>query len=184
MKPTEITLQGGALIVDAPYHPEIVARLKGVGGEWRPASKTWAVAAERGDRLLAALPKASYSYDALCACWKASEGRAAAFAGSLVQWGIKLEIVDSGGLQAICAVGETVSPLIADLVAVYGDALRPWVGVVAAVPTVPAVAEAVPASEEDRKWAVWLTGAQNAAQRAEEEKTRRPRRARRKAARA
>ena len=122
MKPTEITLQGGALIVDAPYHPEIVARLKGVGGEWRPASKTWAVAAERGDRLLAALPKASYSYDALCACWKASEGRAAAFAGSLVQWGIKLEIVDSGGSQAICAVGETVSPLIADLVAVSDGA--------------------------------------------------------------
>jgi hypothetical protein len=111
------------------------------------------VDAARGDRLLAALPKASYSYDALVACWEAADARAANFATSLVRWGIRLEFDGSG---AIVPVGETVSPLIADLVAMYGDALRPWVGVVAAVSAPSAPAAVGPVTEEDRKWAVWL----------------------------
>lgn len=133
MKATEITRHGSRLCVDAPYHPEIVNRLRQCGGEFDKATKFWWVDAAQGDKLLDLLPKASYSYDALCACWDAQEARIVNFAQSLIRMGVQL-VLD--GCGSVVAVGEAVSPLLQQLVAERSDDLREWVDIAQPVVTV------------------------------------------------
>lgn len=124
MKPTHITLAAdGRLQVDAPWHPEIVARIKALSGEWDKPRKVWYVAAIYADRLLEALPRASYSVDALDACWDAPRRRAANFATGLQRLGLRLGIDAQTG--AVFVEGN-VSPAIAEAVAEREDALREW----------------------------------------------------------
>jgi hypothetical protein len=176
MNPTRITLDGGALRVDAPYHPEIVARCKQCSGEWDKAAKVWRVALSHADTLLALLPRAEYSYDALCACWDAQDSRGRHFAMFLAQVGVELAFDDAG---AVCAVGGHVSPLLQDEIAKRADALRPWVGRLRVqapgicqparpAPT-PVVVGPESGDEESRMLGLWLTGVKAAAVKAEAE---------------
>lgn len=112
------------LRVETTYHPEIVERLKSLSErEYDKATKSWFVPVRLFDVVMEKFPLASVTYDALMAAWDAQAGRERTFYDSLVRWGIKLEIDASG---AVCAVGETVSPLIQDLVAARAEALRPY----------------------------------------------------------
>lgn len=122
MNPTQITLPpDGRLQVDAPYHPEIVRRLKELGGEWDKPRRVWYVAAIYADRLLDALPKASYSPDALDACWEAPTLRAGHFVNGLARLGITVRVVGND----VVAEGN-VSPAIVDALTERADAVIAW----------------------------------------------------------
>lgn len=125
MKPTHITLApDGRLCVDAPYHPAIVARLKDLQGEWDKARKVWYIAAWRADRLLEALPLASYAPDALDACWDAPARRMDNFATGLLRLGVRLGVDAQSGV--VFAEGDNLSPIIHAAVAERADGLREW----------------------------------------------------------
>lgn len=122
MNPTHITLApDGRLQVDAPYHPEIVRRLKELSGEWDKPRRVWYVPAIYADRLLDALPKASYSPEALDVCWGAPVLRAGHFVNGLARLGITVRVVGND----VVADGN-VSPAIVDALTERTDAVLAW----------------------------------------------------------
>lgn len=117
-----ITLSTGLLRCAFRYDARIVERMKTIpGAAYDKATKQWTVPAANADKLLDLFPLASYDYDAIAAACDAAAQRAVWFADSLRRWGIGLEIDGDG---RVVAVGETVSPLIQDLVTARAEALR------------------------------------------------------------
>lgn len=122
-----ITIDNAQFRCEFRYHAEIIARLKLIpGATWDKVAKAWFVPLQQGDRLLRTFPKASFSYDALCACWDAEMARTRIFAAGLARLGVQLAI-DAHG--AVCAVGEGVSPELQRIVSERSDDLRAWVDV-------------------------------------------------------
>lgn len=172
-----ITIEDGQFRCEFRYHAEINARLKLIdGATWDKEARCWFVPLQQGDKLIETFPKASYSYEALCACWDAEKRRTATFADNLARWGIQLVIDDSG---AIVAVGDNVSPLLQDMVRERSEALRAWVGIELPVVELDdsdvqqtATAEKVEVTKGDRL--LWA-GMQNAAKREAEQRQMRSR---------
>lgn len=172
-----ITIEDGHFRCEFRYSKQLVERIKQVSGAtWDKEARCWFVPLQQGDKLIETFPKASYSYEALCACWDAEKRRTATFADNLARWGIQLVIDDSG---AIVAVGDNVSPLLQDMVRERSEALRAWVCIELPVVELDdsdvqqtATAEKVEVTKGDRL--LWA-GMQNAAKREAEQRQMRSR---------
>lgn len=155
---------------DRPTHDEIIRRLKTISGaEFDKDGACWWVPLAQADRMIELFPKASFDYDVICHAEAAKTGRIQAFFAMLVHFNVKLEINASG---AICAVGESVSPLIQELVDERADALRPLILAAKGKPTAqhhlsPEVNR--PLTVEDAKLEPLMTGIINARRKAEED---------------
>lgn len=129
-----ITVENNALRLTFAYHAEIVARCKLIGGAtWDKEQRCWYVPLQQADKVARMFPKAAYDFDAIGAVLDAEKQRTATFAAGLIRMGVRLRIDASG---AVCAVGDGVSPVLADMVAQRSDDLRAWVDIAMPVVTV------------------------------------------------
>lgn len=95
-------------------HNQIIERLRSIGAEFDSEGKCWWVKPTKADALLELFPGASFDYDVICAATDAGQRRNEAFCKFLASAGVELRCDDSGG---VVAVGENVSPLLAEIVA-------------------------------------------------------------------
>jgi hypothetical protein len=88
----EIRLIDGFCVVtwkrtSAEVHGEILDKIKRIrGAEFIKDAGCWLVPVAQADRLLAAFPKASYDYDALCAAFDRQDERIGIFGQWLTHW--------------------------------------------------------------------------------------------------
>lgn len=148
-----------------PIHDEIVRRLKTINGaEFDKVERCWWIPVAQADRAMELFPKAEFSVEAIYAATDAQASRAKHFYDSLTHLGIEL-VIDASG--AVCAVGDGVSPLIREEVALRAEALRPLVIAAMAEPKqfkhVLTEAPAEPLTEADESLEPLLKGIQNAA---------------------
>lgn len=151
----------------ALYSPEIdaeiIRRLQSVPGVEISARRCYAPVIQC-ERLMQLFSRASFAYEALCAADKAARD----FFDSLVGTGVKL-VIDG---DAVRAVGDNVSPLIAQLVNDRSPALMSFVLLeMERRQRAPQTIEPLqgPQTAEDAKWGVWHRGVQNAAKKVERE---------------
>lgn len=104
-------------------HAELVESMKYItGASFDARAKCWRVPLRQADRVYAALPDFSYSYDAICAVVDAAARHIDLFARNLLAGGVELVVV----LDQVFPVGDNVSPLVERLVAERNDALLQW----------------------------------------------------------
>lgn len=104
-------------------HDRLVETLRAITGAVYDADlRAWKIPLRQADRLLAALPTASYSYDAISAAVEARRRHIHNFASSLLAGGIRLEQRS----DRVIATGENVSPLIQQLVDERAAELAEW----------------------------------------------------------
>lgn len=104
-------------------HDRTVQALRGISKAYYDADlRAWRVPLRQADRVLATLPHASYSYDALCAAVAAEEGRIDRFMRNLRALGVHFE-VQAG---QVMVRGPHVSPLVQQLVAERNAAALAW----------------------------------------------------------
>ena len=124
----EIRMRNGRLeaswrMAGREAHEEIVRRLRAIRGvEFDRDAKVWAVPLRQADRLLAAFPKASYDYDALCAAFERADERIGIFGQSLLDMSIMLIVVDG----RVVAQGDGASPLLQRLIDERNEKLAAW----------------------------------------------------------
>jgi len=124
----EIRLIDGFCVVtwkrtSAEVHGEILDKIKRIrGAEFIKDAGCWLVPVAQADRLLAAFPKASYDYDALCAAFDRQDERIGIFGQSLLDMGVRLLVVDG----RVIAQGEGVSPLLQSLIDERCAKLAAW----------------------------------------------------------
>ena len=104
-------------------HDQTVETLRSISGAmYDAASKSWRVPVHQADRLIAALPDASYSYDAICQAVDAASGRIDRFMRNLRALGV--HFVERDG--HVLAFGDNVSPLVQHLVTERNAAAIAW----------------------------------------------------------
>lgn len=104
-------------------HADLVESMKYItGASFDARAKCWRVPLRQADRVYAALPDFSYSYDAICAAVDARRRHIHNFASSLLAGGIRLE----QRIDGVIAVGDNVSPLIQQLVDERAAELAEW----------------------------------------------------------
>lgn len=104
-------------------HDRTVQALRGISKAYYDADlRAWRVPLRQADRLLEALPAASYSYDAISAAVAAEVGRTDRFMRNLCALGVQFEVRDG----QVLALGPHVSPLVQQLVAGRNDAALAW----------------------------------------------------------
>lgn len=104
-------------------HDRLVETLRAITGAVYDADlRAWKIPLRQADRLLAALPSASYSYDAISAAVAAEEGRIDRFMRNLRAMGVQFEVQDG----RVVTLGPHVSPLVQQLVAGRNDAALAW----------------------------------------------------------
>lgn len=119
-------------------HAELVESMKYItGASFDARAKCWRVPLRQADRVYAALPAASYSYDAISAAVAAEVGRTDRFMRNLCALGVQFEVRDG----QVLALGPHVSPLVQQLVAGRNDAALAWLS---EHPVEPASAPAAP----------------------------------------
>lgn len=141
-------------------HDLIIARIKMIHGwEWDKDERCWYVPVTALYAALDLFPKAETEYVCFQAADAAKSRAAAQFVALLARNGARLDFDESGD---VVAVGECVSPLVADEVRKRSDALRAHVG--SQVVTTPhrETQGAVEVTDDDRKWELVLTGIKNA----------------------
>lgn len=106
------------MLLSTPKHPRNARWV----AKFDRDAKVWTAPVDQADRLLAAFPKASYDYDALCAAFDRQDARIGIFGQSLLDMGVTLVVVDS----RVIAQGDGVSPLLQSLVDERGENLRVW----------------------------------------------------------
>lgn len=149
---------------DAPTEAEITRRIKTVPGI-EGMGRRYCCHAIQTARLMELFSKASFDYAALVAGDKA--GRM--FYESLVCLHINFDFDE---FEAVCGVGENVSPLIQQLIDERSHAIKPFVEDAIANPKPKPMAMAAPVhgpvTLEDAGWQRVMTGARNAVKREEE----------------
>lgn len=104
-------------------HDRLVETLRAITGAVYDADlRAWKIPLRQADRLLEALPTASYSYDAISAAVAAADERIDRFMRNLRAMGVQFEVQDG----RVMALGPHVSPLVQQLVAGRNDAALAW----------------------------------------------------------
>lgn len=139
-----------------PIFAEIVRRIKTIpGATFDGEEKVWYVPVTALYTTLSLFPKATVAYDCFQAADAARSRAAAQLAALLARNGAELRFDASG---AVCAVGECVSPLVAELVAARSDVLWAYVGALQPAISEPPAQGTVEVTDADRKFQPILTG--------------------------
>jgi len=118
----QVTTHADGLHVTFPYSAALVERIKRVpDAAWDKARRLWIVPTAQADRLMEAMPQASYDYGAFCAACDAHEGRERAFYESMVQLGVKLAIDATG---AVYGVHEAMTDVLQAEIRARSEGLR------------------------------------------------------------